>query len=74
MTVFKDDANFVTKGDLKLKSNYVLEVRLLDMIIYSKVRASMTDLSYKVELIVEWFRPNCKGSLVVLGEIGYADT
>ena len=53
MNFFKDDTNCVTKGELKFKSNYVLEVRLLNMIIYSKVRASMKDICYKVELTVD---------------------
>ena len=33
MNFFKDDANSVNKGELKYKSDYVLEVRLLDMVI-----------------------------------------
>ena len=43
---FKDDANCVSKGEVKYNSDFVLEVRMSGMVIYSSVRASMKDISY----------------------------
>ena len=52
MTYFKDNTNCITKGELKYKSNFVLDVRLVDMNVNAKVRASMKDKSYRTQLTV----------------------
>ena len=41
MNFFKDDTNCFGKGENKFKSDYVLEVKLVEMVIHAKVRASM---------------------------------
>ena len=44
---FKDNVNCISKGELKYKSDIVLEVRLIDMAIHASVRASMKDRSLR---------------------------
>ena len=50
---FKDDLNSISKGELKFKSDFVLEFRIVDHSIHAKVRASMKDKSYYVKLVVD---------------------
>ena len=38
---FKDDINTVTKGELKYKADFVLDLRIVDFSIMAKIRASM---------------------------------
>ena len=51
----KDDTNSVRKGELKLKSNFVLDLRINDLTINTKVRATMKDKSYNVSLTIDGF-------------------
>ena len=53
MNFFKDDPNAIGKGELKYKGGYVLEIRLVGLTIYAKVRASMNDISYDVKITVD---------------------
>ena len=50
---FKEDPNCVSKGELKYKSDFILEVKLIDMTVVASVRASMKDKCYKVKLTVD---------------------
>ncbi len=52
MEFFKEDINSITKGELKYKADFVLDLRLSDHVIKAKVRASMKDKSYSVMLTV----------------------
>ncbi len=50
---FKEDTNCIEKGELKYKSDFVLEVKLIGHKVEAVVRASMKDKSYKVSLRVD---------------------
>jgi len=50
---FKDDINTVTKGELKYKADFVLDLRIVDFSIMAKIRASMKDKSYRVKLTLD---------------------
>ena len=53
MNFFKDDINSVTKGDLKYRADFVLDLRIADFVIMAKIRASMKDKSYSVKLTLD---------------------
>ena len=53
MKFFKDDANAVEKGKIKLRSGFVLELSLSDHTISVKVKASMKDRCYSVAITVD---------------------
>ena len=48
---FKDDINTVTKGELKYKADFVLDLRIVDFSIMAKIRASMKDNSLGKEVL-----------------------
>ena len=50
---FKDDINAVRKGELKFKSDFVLDLRIDDLTVNAKVRASMKDKSYSVSMTID---------------------
>ena len=50
---FKEDTNTITKGELKYKADFVLDLRLTGLTVVSKVRASMKDKSYLVTLTID---------------------
>ena len=50
---FKEDTNTITKGELKYKADFVLDLRLTGLTVVSKVRASMKDKSYSVTLTID---------------------
>ena len=53
VSFFKDDPNSIKKGELKFKSEYVLDLRINDFMITAKVRASMKDKSYNVNIAID---------------------
>ena len=52
MDFFKDDLNTISKGEIKYKANFVLDLKLNEYTINAKMRASMKDKSYTVALTV----------------------
>ena len=50
---FKADLNSISKGELKFKGDFVLELRIVNHSVHTKVRASMKDKSYSVTLVVD---------------------
>ena len=50
---FKDDVNTIRKGELKFKSDFVLDLRIDDLTVNAKVRASMKDKCYSVSLTID---------------------
>eukprot|EP00795_Rhopilema_esculentum_P014990 gene14990-6144_t len=50
---FKDDTNTVRKGELKFKSDFVLDLRIDELTVNAKVRATMKDKSYSVSLTID---------------------
>ena len=50
---FKDDLYSISKGELKFKGDFVLELRIVNHSVHAKVRASMKDKSYSVTLVVD---------------------
>ena len=53
VTFFRDDPNCIAKGETKYNANFVLEVRLHDYDIFSSVRSSFKDKSYKTKLNID---------------------
>ena len=53
MKFFKEDINTITKGELKYKADFVLDVRVSDLVVMAKIRASMKDKSYSVKLTLD---------------------
>ena len=51
----KDDVNTVRKGQLKYKSDFVLHLRIDDLTVNAKVRASMKDTCYRVSLMIDGY-------------------
>ena len=50
---FKDDVNTIRKGELKFKSDFVLDLRINDLTVNAKVIASMKDKCYSVSLTID---------------------
>ena len=50
---FKGDINAVRKGELKFKSDFILDLRIDDLTVNAKVRASMKDKSYSVSMMID---------------------
>ena len=50
---FKDDVNTIRKGELKCKSDFVLDLRINNLTVNAKVRASMKEKSYSVSLTID---------------------
>ncbi len=48
MEFFKDNVNSVTKGELKYKADFVLDLRLNDHMIKANVRASVKDKAIRL--------------------------
>ena len=71
---FKDNLNSVTKGELKYKAGFVLELKIAEFVIKAQIRASMKDKSYKISLIIDGDGGICKGQSKCFGENGYAAT
>ena len=53
MNFFKDDTTCISKGELKYKADFVLDLRIDSYNIRAQVRASMKDKSYKTVLDVD---------------------
>ena len=49
----KDNANAVEKGEIKVRSGFILQLSLSDHTLSSRVRASMTDRCYSVAITVD---------------------
>ena len=52
----KENTNTVKKGELKFKSDFVLQFRITDFTINAMVRVSMKDKSYSVSLTLDGSR------------------
>ena len=50
MKFFKEDINRITKGESKYKADFVLNLRVPDLVIVSKIIAFMKNKSYSVKL------------------------
>ena len=53
LNYFKADINAIRKGELKFKSDFVLHLRIEDLTVNAKVRASMKDKSYNMSTTID---------------------